>query len=305
MTAQGRGRSWWEKAWRLAAAAVTGILLGLGSVTLLLSSRYVAALTGYTCSPTGLRPEDLALVARPITFPADGGLTLSGSYVPPENGAVVILLEGIGAGGGLWAEGQMLASHGYGLLAFDWRGCGASDPAQHTLGFRETDDLLAAVDYLSHEPGVGAIGVLGFSMGGAVAIRGAAVEPRIRAVVAMGGYHNLEDEIYGAGDEHPLLSAVLEREVAWLFQQRTGVDFDEVAQPVDAVAMLSPRPVLLIYGELEEALPPASGRLLFQAAGEPKELWIVPGVGHGGYLHAQSGEFERRVVRFFAGALLR
>jgi pimeloyl-ACP methyl ester carboxylesterase len=305
MTVQGRRRSWWAKAWRLAAAAIIGLFLGLGIVSLLLSSRYVSALVGYTCPATGPLPEDLGLAARPVTLRTGDGLTLSGSYVPGENGAAVILLEGLGARGGLWAEGQMLARHGYGLLAFDWRGCGASDPAPHTLGFQETYDLLAAVDYLSGEPGVNAIGALGFSMGGAVAIRAAAAEPRIQAVVAMGSYHDLEEEIYGAGDEHPLLSAVFEREVAWLFQRRLGVDLAERAQPVDAVGRLSPRPLLLIYGEFEEALPPPSGALLFQAAGEPKELWILPGVSHGGYLQAQAVEFERRVVGFFDRVLLR
>jgi pimeloyl-ACP methyl ester carboxylesterase len=304
MSAHGRERSRWGKAGRLAAAAVVGVMLGLGIVSLLLSSRYVAALTRYACPPTGHEPDELGLAARPVAFRTDNGVTLSGSYVPGETGVVVILLEGTGARGGLWPEGAVLARHGYGLLAFDWRGCGASDPAQHTLGFDETHDLLAAVRYLSAEEGVGSIGALGFSMGGSVAIRAAAVEPRIGAVVAMGSYHDLEDEIYGAGDEHPLLSAVVEREVAWLFQQRTGIDFDEAAQPLDAVGRLSPRPLLLIYGELEEALPPASGRLLFQAAGEPKELWILPDVAHGGYLEAQADEFERRVVGFFDGVLL-
>jgi pimeloyl-ACP methyl ester carboxylesterase len=303
-TTRGR-RSRWGKTWRLAVAAAIGLLLGLGIVSLLLSSRYVAALTGYACSPTGLGLDDLGLTVRPVTFGTSDGLMLSGSYVRGGNGAVVILLEGMGARGGLWAEAQMLARNGYGLLAFDWRGCGASDSAQHTLGFRETHDLLAAVEYLSREPGVDAIGALGFSMGGAVAIQGAAVEPRILAVVAMGSYHDLEDEIYGAGDAHPLLSLVIESEVAWLFQRRTGIDFDQAVQPVDVVGKLCPRPLLLIYGEREEAIPPASGQLLFQAADEPKELWILPGVGHGGYLQAQRAEFERRVIGFFTCALLR
>jgi predicted alpha/beta-fold hydrolase len=44
--------------------------------------------------------------------------------------------------------------------------------------------------------------------------------------------------------------------------------------------------------------------LLYQAAGEPKELWILPHGGHGGYLQAEPEEFERRVVSFFDTALL-
>jgi fermentation-respiration switch protein FrsA (DUF1100 family) len=145
---------------------------------------------------------------------------------------------------------------------------------------------------------------LGFSLGGAAAIRAAALHQDIDAVVAMGNYHDLEAEIFGAGNEHPLLAAIFESQIAWLFQRRTGVDFEHDPEPVELIGQLSPRPILLIYGEQEEALPPASGRILYQAAGEPKELWILPNVGHGGYVNAEPEEFEQRIVRFFDSALL-
>jgi fermentation-respiration switch protein FrsA (DUF1100 family) len=44
-------------------------------------------------------------------------------------------------------------------------------------------------------------------------------------------------------------------------------------------------------------------RELFRAAAEPKELWIVPGAGHGGYGAAAGGEYERRLIAFFGAAL--
>jgi fermentation-respiration switch protein FrsA (DUF1100 family) len=58
----------------------------------------------------------------------------------------------------------------------------------------------------------------------------------------------------------------------------------------------------MIYGEGEAA----SGRALqqFAAAGEPKELWIVPGGAHGANYAASPGEYSRRVTDFFRKALL-
>ncbi len=38
---------------------------------------------------------------------------------------------------------------------------------------------------------------------------------------------------------------------------------------------------------------------LHAAAGEPKELWIIPGADHGGTLAAAGGEYEKRVGEFF------
>jgi fermentation-respiration switch protein FrsA (DUF1100 family) len=39
--------------------------------------------------------------------------------------------------------------------------------------------------------------------------------------------------------------------------------------------------------------------LLYAAAHEPKELWIVPGAGHGGYAGLAPQEYAQRVTAFF------
>ena len=289
----------------MTAVALGGLLAAALGTTLYLSHRYVETITTIKCSDPGWRPDALGLAEfHKVNFTTSDGLELNGRSLPGSNGATIILMGGIGTWNGMLPEASILARHDYGLFLFDWRGCGTSQGKEHTLGYLETLDLLAAVDYLSDKPETGQIGVLGFSLGGAVAIRGAALRPEIGAVVAMGNYHDLEEEIYGAGGENPLLSFILEREIAWLFQQKTGIDFGRDAAPVEMVSEISPRPLFLIYGEDEETLPPASGRILFQAAAEPKEYWILPHVGHGGYLQAEPEKFERQVVTFFNAALL-
>jgi hypothetical protein len=40
------------------------------------------------------------------------------------------------------------------------------------------------------------------------------------------------------------------------------------------------------------------------AAGQPKQIWMVPGAGHTGGLTAEPTEYERRVIEFFDNALL-
>ena len=294
-----------KKFFRLAAVALVGLTVILLLANLALSHLYVKALTQSGCPDSQRQPEHFGLPeVDDVSFTTSDGVALSGWYLPGSNGATIILLGGKGTRGWMLPEGEILARHGYGLLLFDWRGCGNSQKSIHTLGYREALDVAAAADFLSEQADTSQIGALGFSMGGAAAIRGAALHPGIGAVVAMGNYHDLEAEIFGAGDEHPLLTFILEHQIAWLFQRQTGVDFAQEPEPIDLIQDLSPRPVLLIYGEDEEALPPASGLFLYQAAGEPKELWILPHVGHGGYLQAEPKEFERRVVSFFDTALL-
>jgi hypothetical protein len=43
---------------------------------------------------------------------------------------------------------------------------------------------------------------------------------------------------------------------------------------------------------------PESGERLFAAAGEPKDLWTDPDVGHAGFLQARPSEFDKRVNAF-------
>ena len=71
--------------------------------------------------------------------------------------------------------------------------------------------------------------------------------------------------------------------------------------PLDDVASISPHPLFLIYGEHE--LISGRGEQQYQAARQPKELWVVPGGAHGTNYWVAKDEYERRVLEFFAKAL--
>jgi fermentation-respiration switch protein FrsA (DUF1100 family) len=61
---------------------------------------------------------------------------------------------------------------------------------------------------------------------------------------------------------------------------------------------IAPRPVMLMQGGADEAVSAASGQRLYDAAGEPKELWFEPTVGHAQFLKMMPEQFERRVTAF-------
>lgn len=130
--------------------------------------------------------------------------------------------------------------------------------------------------------------VVGLSVGGITAIRGAARFSDIDALVAIGGYTSLDPQINQK--YAPALSSrwIVQRLVPIFFRLETGVHTSQL-RPVDDVAAISPRPLLLIYGDEEID---NSGREQFAAASQPKELWVVPGTGHEGYLNNQPAEFR-------------
>jgi dipeptidyl aminopeptidase/acylaminoacyl peptidase len=50
--------------------------------------------------------------------------------------------------------------------------------------------------------------------------------------------------------------------------------------PAEAAAQISPVPLLIVHGEKDHYFPSEHARQLYMAAGEPKELWLMPGMGH-------------------------
>jgi fermentation-respiration switch protein FrsA (DUF1100 family) len=250
-------------------------------------------------------PGDLGITDwEEVRFPTPDGLQLAGWFLPPDaggDGATLIYLHGARTNREeMLLQAAMLRQHGYGALLFDLRAHGESEGTVSTLGYAEVEDLRGAVAYLRARPEVNGerIGVVGSSMGGAVAIRGAARIPEVRAVVAQSAYASVEDNVASGVRAFmrlpPFLFAPL---VTWLAERETGLDVRQV-RPIDDVAHIAPRAILIVHGALDPAVPPENGVRLYEAAREPKELYLVPGAGHGGFMLAEPQEFERRLVRF-------
>ena len=152
--------------------------------------------------PPGRTPGDLGMTDwEEVRFPTPDGLELAAWFVPPApegDGATLIFLHGARNNRAeMLAQAAMLHRHQYGALLPDMRAHGESEGTLSTLGYAEVEDLRGAVAYLQTRPEVNRerIGVVGHSMGGAVAIRGAARIPAIRAVVAQSAYTSVEDNV--------------------------------------------------------------------------------------------------------------
>ena len=66
----------------------------------------------------------------------------------------------------------------------------------------------------------------------------------------------------------------------WLLQWPLSLTIDDRYRPIERIAELAPLPILIIQGEADRVVPPHHGMALFEAAGEPKQLWLLPGTGH-------------------------
>jgi uncharacterized protein len=229
-----------------------------------------------------------------ITLATPDGAQLSGWWKPPDNGVVILLLPGhAGNRDVLMPEAEILVRNGYGVLSLDSRGCSNQ---KATLGYREAEDVGVMLTFLRSQTGVEKVGVLGFSAGGVAAILSAAQEPEIQAVIAQGNYHNLDLEINNRLRAPLSLDWQMRQGVLLAIWLQTGI-FPANMNPARDLVKIAPRPVLLIHGEEEADNNLAHEQ--YTAARHPKQLWIVQGTGHGGYLEAAPEEYEQRIIQFF------
>jgi pimeloyl-ACP methyl ester carboxylesterase len=282
-------------------------VLGVLVIGIEISRRYAHALSHPSCSGPHRSPLDVGILDyQEVTFTSSGSsdaMRHTAWWLPSKNRAAVILIPGYGSSrDGLLDHGAMLARHGYGVLFIDPRYCANADAA-FTAGYNEVQDVAGALDFVQAQPDVcsDSVGVLGYSVGGAVALLSAAQLDGVQAVVSEGNFFNLGHDIANTGGNNSLLAEFYYRVILRFYRFYTGVDA-RLISPIDAIGRISPRPVFLIFGEHEVA----SGRAheQFIAAGEPKSLWVVPGVGHGGYIQTWPDEYEMRVISFFDEALL-
>jgi hypothetical protein len=143
------------------------------------------------------------------------------------------------------------------------------------------------------------MGLFGVSMGGTLAIQHAAENPGVRALVADCAFSSIRDTVETSVKFFtglppfpfaPLILFWMEREI--------GADADTIDAKV-WIGRISPRPIFLLQGGADVVISADSGARLLAAAGDPKELWFDPELGHAQFLDKRPAEFERRVLEFY------
>jgi uncharacterized protein len=252
-------------------------------------------------------PSDLPV--QEVHFSASDGVHLAGWLVVASPDApTIILVHGYKQTRTYmlpWA--RFLFAAGYNVLLYDSRGCGESEGWGITLGAREPDDVIGAVNYLQQRTDLHTkrFGALGISLGAGVVILAAAREPELLATVADSAWADASLQINRMGSlDHPPFTLPLLPYGPALVNALIGADLANT-RPLAVIGQIAPRAVMLIHSVNDQnATTPLSGEhLLYAAAGQPKEQWIAPGGGHIGALRTYTQEYEQRVLAFFANYL--
>jgi len=190
------------------------------------------------------------------------------------------------------------------VLTFSFRGHGASG-GRSTVGDREVLDLAAAVRW-ARELGHTRVATVGFSMGGSVVLRHAALygaerEGRTEAALDVVVSVSAPARWYYRGTApmrrlHWLVTRP-EGRLVGRYGLRTRIHHEEwnpvPLSPVEAVARMAPAPLLIVHGDRDGYFPVDHPRMLAEAAGDAGELWLEAGMGHAE--HAADDGLLRRI----------
>jgi hypothetical protein len=268
------------------------------------------------------------------------GLRLAGVLYTPadykagEKRPAFLILHGFGGNKdgeqGVWAR-KTLLQWGYVCLQIDFRGCGESEGVPgRIVPQEEVLDAQAALTFLESRPEVNAkqIAICGASLGAAVGIVTAGMDPRVAALISQGGWgsgpRKFLQQHGPSGDWNRFLNMMIE---GVRHREKTGESmmvprFDIVPvperlrallrdghmqftaetplgmflfHPEDYIAQISPRPVLLLHAVNDSVTPSPESIELYRKAKSPVELHLIDGVDH--FMFAESNPRVTNIVK--------
>jgi fermentation-respiration switch protein FrsA (DUF1100 family) len=221
------------------------------------------------------------------------GISIAGRLFLPDKEIqypAVCLCHGVPSGnppdpgdGGYPALAERICREGFAVYIFNFRGAGDSGGNMDIFGW--TRDLQAVVDYLKDLPDTGRsnLALVGFSAGAAVSIYVASRDERVSGVAACACPANFSlfierGEPQAIIDNYRSIGCIRDADFPPSIEE--WFDNLRLVTPVDHIARITPRPLLLVHGSRDETVPLDHARQLYEMAGEPKQLLVIDGAGH-------------------------
>ena len=250
-----------------------------------------------------LWPDEYKMPYDNVYFTTEDKVNIKGWFIPYDGAEkTIILMHGWGMNrSDILKNTYFLHDLGFNLLYFDFRALGESGGKISSIGYLETRDVRAAIKYLkeTRPESCKKIGLYGLSMGAMVAICEGASNPQISCVAAEASYYSFRRVVSRwAWVHHKVPSFPVIPIVLHYIRKDLHVN-PERYSPKYNIGKISPRPVFIIHGRYDSIVPAAQAKLLFKRAGDPKEIWLVPGAKHNKCAEVGGFEYKQRLSDFF------
>lgn len=249
--------------------------------------------------------RDKIYVRKDYDIINDQGYILKGSFIEPEEDSrpspempVVIYLHGNSSSR---LEGlkmlENLLSIDINLFVFDFAGSGLSEGEYISLGYHESNDLKAVIDFLENLPGVGKIGLWGRSMGAATAMIYAHRDERVSCICMdspFADFDRLARELCLKQVKLPnfVISAALSI-VKGTIKKKNGLDISKL-RPIDS-APKTGIPAIFIHALKDELININHSIELSEQYNGPKSLNSCKG----GHNSIRPKQIIKRILKFF------
>jgi pimeloyl-ACP methyl ester carboxylesterase len=218
-----------------------------------------------------------------VDFNAADGAKLQGWFINSQNhvsDSTVIIVSGRSAAKNLFLPyAKIFSETGYNVLLFDTRGNGSSSGHKFSFGIDETNDVIAAIDFVRKSKPESSNYIFGYGIneGAAALIGAAAIDERFTAVVCdnAGGYDIVfPDALKGYMPKWMERSILkMTKTFAYLNTGRQIWAEDGISE---RISQISPCPVLFTNSVRNDRYERLKTVELFTKAREPKKLWLAP-----------------------------
>ncbi|MEL6106021.1 MAG: alpha/beta fold hydrolase [Planctomycetota bacterium] len=248
------------------------------------------------------KPKSLPL--QSVTIESDAGAKIAAWHCPLEGSrGIVILVHGIRSNRlAMVPRAMALRERGFSSLMIDLQAHGESGGTNITVGRLEKHDVAAAVAFAKEQHADESIGLIGVSLGGGAALL--AQPLGLDALVVESVFTDLRVAVRNRvrtrlGPLHHVATPLLLAQLPL----RMGFRASDV-RPIEGVAECD-CPILIAGGSEDRYTPETETRQLFEAATEPKQLWIAEGVKHRDLYKMKPTEYGSIVFQFLELELAR
>lgn len=239
-----------------------------------------------------------------VTLTTPDGVDISANHYCPGFEKVIVICPGF-----MMTKDskpfEMLAkrlSEEIDVISMDFRGHGEST-GLYTFTSREGADLKAVLDYAL--PRYKSVGVMGFSLGGAVAINEVSANKsadKVMTVSAPAEFEKIENRFL---NKAVISSNIKKFELKRICRFRPGNMFLKKQKPIENVDKLSPIPILFVHGGKDTIIEPRHSEALYKKAKDPKRLVIFKDGLHAEdiFYHGNFDNFISLCLEWFKGPL--
>ena len=262
-------------------------LIGTGVSFVVIANSVVSSMTDVRIEKSDYELSDFALVGESITVSTNDDISINAYVIEnAQSKANVILLHGMHGmdATSLFPYAKFIYDAGYTPICVDMRAHGNSGGEVIGLGYLETQDVLAVIDYIKQDDSLKTkpIVLYGLSMGGSTAINTAANSTDIAGIIADSPYMSYQAQVsdYMSRDgSSDLFIKTFMPAINTVLRFKLGIN-PKKNTPEKSIAQFD-TPILLVHGDKDTQTNVYHSEELYDlSSSQDKELVIVSDADH-------------------------